>query len=109
MIKNPTELDHFKNGLFNNHIASTIKGLGPTAFGTIEVQFGNLQRETIPVRYLHPVCVALKNTPAVVIQGDLCGRIVKVKKVEGDMAEVAAEPGTRRLTKVVTAHLCKFF
>ena len=59
------------------------------------------------MRYLHPVCVTLKNTPAIVTEGDACGKVVKVKKVDGDIAEVA-EAGTRSLVKIATACLCKF-
>ena len=108
VIKSTVASNKFKSGSCDNYIVSTIKGVRPTASGTIEVQYGNREKDTIPLRYLHPVCVTLKNVSAIITEGELCGKIVKVKKVVGDTAEVAEAGSKRELRAVMTAHLCKF-
>ena len=97
--------DGFAMGLYEKRIGGTIVGYPPED-GRIRLRFSRTEKREVPVQFLHPIVVSLKGCKAIVIDGPLIGQVVKLKKVEGEMAEVQGPDN--ETCSVPTAILCKY-
>ena len=98
-----------KNGFQNGELEGSraiIAAKTPPDNNTIKVIHGVLSRILIPVQFLEPVAVTIPRCDAIVTHGPLCGRVVKVMKVNGDDATIRVEDGST--AQLNTMHLCKF-
>lgn len=106
-IKGSNGPNMFKNGQWENVILRTEKELPSTVTNTILVRRGINELEHVPLQLLQPIHVDVKGADAIVIDGELCGKCVKVKTLCEGMAGVI-EKGSHLVIQVPVEFLCKY-